>query len=93
MANQASRESAAILYCIKFCIATLSFSPPFCYFRFAAVCQDVVVVGAGVAGAYAAWQLRDQGLRVHVYEISNRVGGRLHSKAINTTFCSMLLLL
>lgn len=36
---------------------------------------DVVIVGAGIAGLSAAYQLRDSGLRVRVFEASSRVGG------------------
>ncbi len=45
---------------------------------------DIVIVGAGCAGAYAAWRLsqdekyKDQDIRV--YELLPRVGGRLISK-------------
>jgi monoamine oxidase len=37
---------------------------------------DVVVVGAGLAGLYAAMLLRDAGLNVLVLEASDRAGGR-----------------
>jgi cation diffusion facilitator CzcD-associated flavoprotein CzcO len=36
---------------------------------------DAVVVGAGFAGLYALYRLRQQGLRVRVYEAGNNVGG------------------
>ena len=39
---------------------------------------DVVVVGAGIAGLSAAWELRDR--NVLVLEAENRVGGRLMSE-------------
>jgi monoamine oxidase len=38
---------------------------------------DVLVVGAGIAGLYAAWLLEEQGARTLVLEASRRVGGRL----------------
>ncbi|GGW07020.1 monoamine oxidase [Streptomyces narbonensis] len=38
---------------------------------------DVIVVGAGFAGAAAARELRSRGLRVLVLEARNRVGGRV----------------
>jgi oxygen-dependent protoporphyrinogen oxidase len=41
--------------------------------------RDVVVVGAGVAGLTAAWELRD--LDVLVLESEDRVGGRIRSVA------------
>lgn len=36
---------------------------------------DVVVIGAGVAGLYAMYRLRNQGLRVHGFEAGSGVGG------------------
>ena len=44
---------------------------------------DVAIVGGGVAGAYAAWRLRQEKpqLRVRLFEASDRIGGRLHSVA------------
>jgi monoamine oxidase len=44
---------------------------------------DVAIVGGGVSGAYAAWRLRQEQphLRVHLFEASDRIGGRLHSVA------------
>ena len=36
---------------------------------------DVVVIGAGVAGLYAMYRLRKQGLRVHGFEAGSGVGG------------------
>ena len=44
-----------------------------------AACHDVVVVGGGLSGSYAAWRLRDSGLSVHLFEHSHRVGGLMHS--------------
>jgi len=42
---------------------------------------DIAVVGAGVAGAYSAWRLKQKypGKRIALFEYSNRVGGRLYS--------------
>ncbi len=40
---------------------------------------DVLVLGAGIAGLTAARQLAAAGLRVHVVEARNRVGGRIFS--------------
>jgi monoamine oxidase len=40
---------------------------------------DVVVVGAGVAGLYAAHMMKATGLRVVVLEASTRIGGRVLS--------------
>ncbi|MEO6688228.1 MAG: FAD-dependent oxidoreductase, partial [Dokdonella sp.] len=41
--------------------------------------DDVVVVGAGIAGLTCAWRLRQAGVRVRVYEAQERVGGRMLS--------------
>ena len=45
---------------------------------------DIVVIGAGCAGAYAAWRLSQhkqyKGQDIRVYELLPRVGGRLVSK-------------
>lgn len=41
--------------------------------------DEVVVVGAGIAGLTAAWRLRQQGVRVRVFEAQNRIGGRMFS--------------
>ncbi len=41
--------------------------------------DDVIVVGAGVAGLTAAWRLRQAGVGVKLYEAQERVGGRMFS--------------
>jgi monoamine oxidase len=41
--------------------------------------DEVVIVGAGVAGLTCAYRLRQAGLRVRVYEAQDRVGGRMFS--------------
>ena len=40
---------------------------------------DLAIVGAGVGGAYAAWQASMAGKKVCVFERSERPGGRIHS--------------
>ena len=41
--------------------------------------MDVVVIGAGLAGLVAAYELREQGHTPVVLEAQNRVGGRVHT--------------
>ena len=38
-----------------------------------------VVVGGGIAGLAAAWQLKRDGMPVHLYELDERVGGKVRS--------------
>jgi lysine 2-monooxygenase len=51
--------------------------------RAAATDVDVAIVGGGVSGVYTAWRLAQErpGLRVRLFEASDRIGGRLHSVA------------
>jgi len=39
----------------------------------------IAIVGTGVAGLNAAWQLKKKGLTATIYEASNRIGGRMFS--------------
>jgi len=41
--------------------------------------DEVIVVGAGIAGLTCAWRLRQAGVRVALYEAQERVGGRMLS--------------
>ena len=41
---------------------------------------DVIVVGAGIAGLYAAWRLKRAGFNVIVFEADERAGGRVKSR-------------
>jgi len=41
--------------------------------------DDIVIIGAGVAGLTCAYRLRQQGLRVRVFEAQERIGGRMFS--------------
>jgi monoamine oxidase len=44
--------------------------------------HDVLVLGAGIAGLTAARHLATAGLRVHLVEAGNRVGGRIFSRSV-----------
>ena len=46
---------------------------------------DVIVVGAGMAGLYAARELLSKGYRVRVLEAADRHGGRIHSATLGET--------
>lgn len=41
--------------------------------------EEVVIVGAGVAGLTCAWRLRQAGIRVRLFEAQERIGGRMFS--------------
>ena len=43
--------------------------------------MDIAIVGAGVAGSYAAWKLSEKypDKSIHLYETNNRVGGKIYS--------------
>lgn len=40
---------------------------------------NVVVIGAGAAGLYTGWYLKERGFNVTILEASNRLGGRIKS--------------
>ena len=43
-------------------------------------CPDVAIVGAGLAGSYAAWRLRHKNITMYLYEMSDRIGGRIFTR-------------
>ncbi|CAD5115024.1 DgyrCDS4045 [Dimorphilus gyrociliatus] len=40
-------------------------------------CTDVSIIGAGLAGSYISWKFRNSSKKVHLYEMRERLGGRL----------------
>ena len=44
--------------------------------------QDVIVIGAGISGLKAAYDLCSKGYSVTVLESRNRTGGRVHTTTI-----------
>nr|CAC19362.1 cyplasin L [Aplysia punctata] len=46
---------------------------------------DVAIVGAGAAGAYSAYLLRNKGQNIGVFEFCDRVGGRLFTYQLPNT--------
>jgi len=57
--------------------ATLLFAPDFIGNWAKDTRTDVVVLGGGISGLYAALQLQERGYSVRVLEATNRVGGRM----------------
>lgn len=47
--------------------------------------QDVIIVGAGSAGLYAARSLIDAGYDVLILEATDRIGGRVYSETLGST--------
>lgn len=45
--------------------------------------MKVAIIGAGLAGLTAAYELRDSGHTVDVYEATERIGGKLHTVAFS----------
>ena len=50
---------------------------------------DVLIVGAGMAGLFAAKTLLKKGYRVRVLEASNRHGGRIYTRTLGSTRVEM----
>ncbi|XP_064599440.1 aplysianin-A-like [Liolophura sinensis] len=42
-------------------------------------CLDVAIVGGGIGGTYTAWRLRERGLKIAIFENTDRIGGRTFS--------------
>jgi len=47
------------------------------------ITPSVGIVGAGIAGLYAALNLRRAGYRVHIFESTDRIGGRIQTHYFN----------
>ncbi|CAH1781287.1 unnamed protein product [Owenia fusiformis] len=43
---------------------------------------DIAVIGGGIGGAYAAWKLKESKQSIHLFEYSNRIGGRVYSRKL-----------
>ncbi|OEX91944.1 protoporphyrinogen oxidase [Corynebacterium sp. BCW_4722] len=43
--------------------------------------MNIAIIGAGLAGLTCAYELRDTGAKVDVYEATDRIGGKLHTVA------------
>jgi len=41
--------------------------------------EHIAIIGAGIAGLNAAYQLQKQGIKATVYEASDRIGGRMYT--------------
>ncbi|VDI40136.1 Hypothetical predicted protein [Mytilus galloprovincialis] len=49
------------------------------YRRSSKRCDDVAIIGAGIAGTYSGWRLRHLNQKITIYEYSDRVGGRCYT--------------
>jgi monoamine oxidase len=41
--------------------------------------EQIAIIGAGIAGLNAAYQLQKQGIKATIYEASDRIGGRMYT--------------
>lgn len=41
--------------------------------------ESIAIIGAGIAGLNAAYQLQKQGIKATIYEASDRIGGRMYT--------------
>ena len=46
-------------------------------------CIDVAIIGGGFTGAYTAWKLRKYNLDIRLYEMTDRLGGGLYTRAMH----------
>jgi len=49
----------------------------------------IVIVGAGLAGLTTAYRLQQKGMDVHLYEVRNRVGGRIFTVKIGGSIAEL----
>ncbi len=47
-------------------------------------CVDVAIIGAGIGGTYTGYRLRNRGLKLAIFEYSDRIGGRMFTAQIPT---------
>ncbi|KAI8764508.1 L-amino-acid oxidase [Biomphalaria glabrata] len=71
------RHELARVVCLGLCIFAIFAQEP------CSRSVDIAIVGAGPAGSYSAYKLRNKNLSIELFEFSNRVGGRLYTATLS----------